>query len=439
MLGLGKGGTLFARTAATISVVSIAFLIFVLGTLLMLVLIPIANRATHEIASLVNLSAHTWRDLPPERQAPFAAELSEHHGLLIAPAPPDLAEVQRHLLFMMLLEESLSQFADSPVEILQSNRPGEQDHYWIRLPELPPPYMVRVTYWHDGPEALASFALILLVGLASILLTAVILARRLTKPLHQLSDATRHVGCGERIAPLPETGPAELAELVRSFNEMAQQIQDLLANRTTLLAGISHDLRSPLTRIELALEMLEDEDNARLVGGVRRDVHQMNRLIGLFMEISKGLQEERRRKTDVIPLVQEVVVDCRRSGVEIQWRAGAERCERLIHPLALGRIVNNLVENAIRYGEGKPIRVACDVDEAGTLRIVVEDQGPGIPEAERDKVFQPFYRLEGSRSTATGGSGLGLSIVRQLAQANGCRVELLPADGGGTRAVITLP
>ncbi len=438
MLGLGKGGTLFARTAATITVVSMVFLVFVLGTILWVIIIPIAQRATHEIASHVTLSAAIWQEMPEERRATFGENLKHDHDLVIGPTPEGLIPVARHVPFMMLLEKSLSELEQGAVEILQSEQSEEDDLYWIRLHSLPAPNSVRIRYGHHGIEPPVSVVIILVVGLALILVTSVILARRLTKPLRQLSEATRHVGCGERIAPLPESGPAELAELVRSFNAMAQQIQDLLANRTTLLAGISHDLRSPLTRIELAIEMLEEDGNARLVAGIRRDVHQMNRLIGLFMEISKGLQEEKRQMVDVIPLVAEVVADCRRRGVEIEWSVAMERCERLVHPLALGRIVNNLVENAIRYGEGKPVKVSC-VPEGTAIRIAVDDQGPGIPEGEREKVFQPFYRLEGSRNTATGGSGLGLSIVRQLAQANGCRVELLAGSEGGTRAVITIP
>ena len=278
------------------------------------------------------------------------------------------------------------------------------------------------------------------VGIIASFIAAVILAHRLTKPLASLARASQHIGSGATIKPLPEKRPLELAELVRSFNIMAFQIQDLVANRTTLLAGISHDLRTPLTRLELVLEMLEKDSGPELLKQAKNDIGQMNRLIGLFLEVSRGLQEEERQRINIGPLLNEIAEEFKQGGAEIIWQQGPD-CYRLIHPLALRRILGNLLENAVRYGEGKAITLNYRVegkDDAEIVVIEVLDQGPGIPDDQLEAVFRPFHRLEQSRSTHTGGSGLGLSIAKQLASANGCNVELLPRDSGGTCARITI-
>ena len=221
---------------------------------------------------------------------------------------------------------------------------------------------------------------------------------------------------------------------------MALQIQDLLANRTTLLAGISHDLRTPLTRLELVIEMLEENCKPALLKQAKSDIGQMNRLIGLFLEISRGLQEEKCQRINIKPLLEEVVEDFIQGGAEIIWNQGSD-CYKSIHPLALRRIITNLLENAVRYGEGKAINLNYKVKGEGDSAIVIIeilDRGPGIPSEQLDAVFQPFHRLEQSRSKHTGGTGLGLSIAQQLASANGCKVELIPRDTGGTCARITI-
>ncbi|MCW8923906.1 MAG: ATP-binding protein [Gammaproteobacteria bacterium] len=435
-----RRGTLFAKTALTTTLVSSLFLIFTLALLAIFIIVPTSQRSADNLASLITLSANVWQHLPQQQRPGFTAELNQRYRLDISPMRPDLVSRTRHPPFFIMLEEKLKKQLGTDVTVLQSNQPDERHRYWAPITRADQKILVGFEYSHMGLDPPVTILILIVVGVIASFIAAVILAHRLTKPLAGLARATQRLGSGEQIEPLPERGPLELVELVHSFNVMALQIRDLLANRTTLLAGISHDLRTPLTRMELTLEMLENNPSPRLIKQAQKDIAQMNRLIGLFLEISRGLQEEKRQLINIKPLLDEVVEDYKQGGTDIVWHQGPD-CYKLIHPLALRRIVGNLLENAVRYGGGKAVDLNYHVeskDDSETVIIEVLDQGPGIPDAQLDAVFQPLHRLEQSRSTHTGGSGLGLSIARQLAMANGCKVELIPREGGGTCARITI-
>jgi two-component system, OmpR family, osmolarity sensor histidine kinase EnvZ len=272
------------------------------------------------------------------------------------------------------------------------------------------------------------------------LLTALFVVRRITVPLARAAQAASQVGAGELPEPLPETGPDELAELARRFNRMAAEVRELLDNRTTLLAGISHDLRTPMTRLQLSLELLRDDagpvpdDHAqsrdaridRAVG----DLADMNRLIAGYLELARTTQPEARVRFDLAGLLDDVAADA-----GLAWQ-GAAPCEIVAGPLAVRQIVTNLIQNAQRYG-GAPVELALECG-APLARVIIRDAGAGIPEDQLEKVFRPFYRLETSRSQATGGTGLGLAIVRQLAETNGWKVVLQNRPLGGLEAVLEI-
>jgi two-component system osmolarity sensor histidine kinase EnvZ len=279
--------------------------------------------------------------------------------------------------------------------------------------------------------------LILSVGTVVTLITSAGLARLLIGPLSRLASATQRIGQGRRPEPLAETGPAELATLAREFNRMGVQVEELLANRTTLLAGISHDLRTPLARIQLALGMLSEKPDRDLIDRVLRDVEGMNDLIARCLEVSRDFAEQESTELNLCDLLAGVAAEFAHTGIEIRGRKGPD-CNLRVRPLALRRILANLVDNAVRYGAGQPIDIEYRIDD-GCVEICVLDHGPGIPESEREAVFRPFHRLEPSRSSRTGGSGLGLAIVRQLANANGWTVGLAECPGGGTMACVRVP
>jgi two-component system, OmpR family, osmolarity sensor histidine kinase EnvZ len=275
---------------------------------------------------------------------------------------------------------------------------------------------------------------LLLVGATLTFGTALVYVRRITRPLGRLAEAAGRVGHGEFASSLPETGPEEIAGLTRTFNLMTRQVKELLAARTTMLAGISHDLRTPLSRLSLSLELLRIRPDAEVIEGMRRDLEAMNALIGEFLDIARGLEEEERVPVSLREMLDGLADDARRSG-SMEVCVTGPPCEIVTRPVALHRVLANLVDNAVRYGGGKPVEIILrrDIDDCS---IHVRDHGPGIPEAERELVFRPFYRIEQSRSAESGGSGLGLAVARQLAEVNGWELRLLPGPGCGTEAVL---
>jgi two-component system, OmpR family, osmolarity sensor histidine kinase EnvZ len=267
--------------------------------------------------------------------------------------------------------------------------------------------------------------------------TSLLMVRRITRPLAALAAATTRVGEGRRGVPLAEKGARELVELAHNFNQMEKQLQVLLENRTTLLAGISHDLRTPIARMQLELELLDEGSNGQLVEGMRADLAEMNEIITTTLQLSRGISDETTEQTDLCRVVQEVAEEFHRNGSPVECHcASGVRYELPV--AAFRRVLNNLVDNAVRYGEGKPVRISCSATSTGVL-IEIVDQGPGIPPHQRKAVFQPFTRLENSRNRASGGSGLGLAIVDQLCRLNDWRITLDSSGYGGVSARLLLP
>jgi len=209
-----------------------------------------------------------------------------------------------------------------------------------------------------------------------------------------------------------------------------------MANRTVMLAGISHDLRTPLARMRLAIEMLPQDTDPKQIARLQHDIEYMDRLIGEFLVLSRDMQKEAAEQIDITGLLQELVEDIREQGAQIEWQPQGHIL-RSVGPVSLRRVLSNLLGNAHRYGAGSPIDIVLEANATSTV-VRILDRGPGIPAAELENVFRPFYRLESSRSHTTGGTGLGLAITRQLCDANGWFVELLPRSGGGTEARLSI-
>ncbi len=283
------------------------------------------------------------------------------------------------------------------------------------------------------------------MGLAILILalgTALILARRLTQPLEMFSNATNAIGRGEKNLIDEDSGPDEIRNLAHNFNRMAQQVSELLENRTTLLAGISHDLRTPLTRLRLALEI----DGAALDDSVRRqfaqNIEDMEQLLQQSLSLAQGISKQ--ETTARIDLVRFLDVLCAQIEAQnpgrIHFNAAAQignHLEFSVAEQALLRILHNLIDNALRYSNDQPVTIRLDLLQARPL-ISVLDRGPGIPQDQLNQVFRPFYRLEQSRNLKTGGSGLGLAIVKQLADVMGWRISMHPRNGGGNEARLWL-
>lgn len=429
-----KNHTLFRSTATTLAVALVVFQLITLAVTAYFIMLPMAKRSADDLAALMVLSAQTWVELPPQTRADFGLELAKKHHLWLFDDTTALPDHQHYLPYLILLENALEARTGNHIRIKTTE--WEQVWFWAEIHAGGK--RIRIGFPRDqlGIQPPLALMLVLAATIALTLITAVILARRITRPLERLSDAVKHIGQGNIPETLPENGPEEMANLARAFNQMALQVQELLANRTTLLAGISHDLRTPLARMRLAVEMLPENANPKIIARLKNDLEEMNRLIGEFLSFSKGLKKEIAQENDLNKILQELADNARNEGAKIIWQTQGP-CLRLVGRMAFQRILANLIGNAVCYGAGKAVEIKCDCSDRITV-IRLLDRGPGIPTEQVESVFQPFYRLESSRSIVTGGSGLGLAIARQLSDINGWKIDLLPRDGGGTEARLTI-
>ena len=431
--------SLFARTALTLALAFVVFQAAAFWVVTRTLIIPVAERSADDLAGLIVLSAQTWVELPPQTRAAFERELARRHGLRLTTLDVGATANAPEFAFRPQIEAALSRRVGDDVVL---RGVPDQAAAWLDIPVGG--HDLRVGFFPDRyavKPPLAAIAVIVLGTLLS-LLTALFLVRRITVPLARASQAASQVGAGELPEPLPETGPAELAELARRFNTMAAEVRTLLDNRTTLLAGISHDLRTPMTRLQLHLEMLRDapsparidraNSNQARIDRAVADLADMNKLITGYLELARTTQPVQKVRFDLAELLEEVAAD-----TGLSW-PGAAPCEVEAGRLAVRQIVSNLIQNAQRYGGGSPVELVLEC-AAKQARVIVRDTGAGIPDDQLEKVFRPFYRLEASRSQATGGTGLGLAIVRQLAETNGWNVSLRNRATGGLEAVLEIP
>ena len=391
-------------------------------------MLPMARRSAADLAGLMTLSAQTWSELPPLTRPAFEFELARSHALALRAEPPLNASTPTwREPYLKYLVAALRARAGGPVISSHELIDGEE-WFWVSLPAGGGRLSVGLPHQRIGPRPILAILVSLAGGVLLTLAAAWWLARRTTRPLHLLEQAAASLGRGQTPERLPETGPREIAALSRRFNEMAKQVEDLLAARTVLLAGVSHDLRTPLARLRLAVEMLVRKPSPELAAQVEGDVEAMDRLIADVLTLARGFGHEASKQAVVRDLLAELVGATPGAAGRVEIEAADIT---LAVPVgALRRILVNLLENALRYGGGQPVTLRAEAT-AGGCRIGVLDRGPGIPRAEQEAVFRPFYRLESSRSVSTGGSGLGLAIVRQLAAAQGWEVSLQDRPEGG--------
>ncbi len=409
------------------------FMIITLGAAVYFVAMPIGKRSADDLAALMILAANTWHESARETHADLRQQLLQDHGLSVAVQAPALPVQKIDYPYFLFLRDALVRRTGTEIKILRN--PGGP-RVWVDIPVQGD--IVRVGIERTRTSARPPIVLLLVVagGALLALFASLAVVRRVVGPLERLSEAVLEVGQGGRPPPLAEDGPEELATLARAFNRMSLEVHELLENRTVMVAGISHDLRTPLTRLGLAVEMLSDSEDPILVAGVRRDLAAMEKLIKQFMELAQGLTNTFEDELDLGQILAAQIEDLRRQGHDVQWDDGTS-CRYLGDPIALERILANLLDNAAHYGDGKPIDVELQCADEKPC-ILIKDRGPGIPDAEREAVFRPFHRLDSAREERTGGSGLGLAIARQLANRNGWKIEINPRPDGGTIATIEL-
>ena len=287
-----------------------------------------------------------------------------------------------------------------------------------------------------SPQATAvplRLALTLLILLGSVIALSLIAVRWVTGPLSELASAAEKLGEDINRPPLPETGPSEAQRAARAFNTMQRRLSRFISDRTRIFTAMSHDLKTPITRLRLRAEMLDDEAlRAKFV----KDLEEMEAMVSHSLDFMRDASaDEALQRMDAMALVESLQTDYQETGSTIGIEGGV-RQPYTGRPLALRRCLSNLVDNATRYGGRATIRVE---DTTGLLTIRVLDNGPGIPEAELEQVFEPFFRGEASRSRETGGTGLGLGIARSIARAHGGDLVLRNRPEGGLEAILTLP
>ena len=274
--------------------------------------------------------------------------------------------------------------------------------------------------------------------LLMLLIGAYLFALRMNRPLAQLQQAVLALGRGQTPPPLSESGPSEIATLARGFNRMTANLKEMEADRALLLAGVSHDLRTPLARLRLVAEMGVDDESMKQ--GMIDDIEEMDRIINQFLDFARGEDKEPLAMRSLDALVEECVERYRRKGYEIAFEPGGLPVMS-VREQSLERAIVNLIDNAFRYGSSK-IEVLLRRDDSDAV-IEIADHGPGIPPSEVERLKQPFTRLDTARGSAAGGklgSGLGLAIVDRIVALHGGQFTLVPREpAGGAIARITLP
>lgn len=280
-------------------------------------------------------------------------------------------------------------------------------------------------------KKLLAYLVILVVSIALISFIAV---RYVTRPLALLANAADDLGRDIQSPPLEEKGSTEVRRAARAFNTMQSRLRRYIEDRGEILAAVSHDLKTPITRMRLRTEMLENDKVQEKFG---QDLDDMEQMVNATLDFMRGTESsEKPVPVDIMALLEALRDDMSDLGAKVELEL-ADIKPYLGRPLLLKRCLTNLIENAVRYGEEARISVEQGKEQ---LQIIIADSGPGIPEAEQERIFKPFVRGEASRSKDTGGNGLGLSIARNIARAHGGELTLRNGKGGaGLEAVVSLP
>ena len=269
---------------------------------------------------------------------------------------------------------------------------------------------------------------------AAVAIGAYPLVRRLTRRLERLQQRVDALGSGDLAARVEVEGRDEVADLARSFNRAASRIGQLVAAQRTLLASASHELRSPLARIRMAVELAAGDARPALRAGIERDIAELDDLIGELLLASRLDAQPALEQVEDVDLLALVAEEAARTGAKV----AGEPVRLAGEPRMLRRLARNLLENARRHGGSSSVEVSVSPLRPRGARLLVEDRGPGVPEAERERIFEPFYRPPGSRETGSG-IGLGLALVRRIARRHCGEVRCLARAGGGTCFEVELP
>jgi two-component system osmolarity sensor histidine kinase EnvZ len=396
------------------------------------VLEPRAQQMAQMVISTVNLTRAAVLSSAPEWRGALLAELQDAEGMRVRLAEPGevLTPLPQHPPEIALMEAQVRARLGSGTQFAaaRNGEPGlwvsftiGKYEFWLALPAE------RLT--HSPSQMLMIWGgIVLLLALGG----GYLIALQVTRPLSRIARAARQLGAGTTPAPLPEQGTGEVVAVAHAFNQMSADLAANERERALVLAGISHDLRTPLARIRLAAEMTGDDS---LRDGLVTDVEQMDAVIGQFLDYARLDESEMPTPTDLPALVRDVAQTFQNQASSIELSIESLPLLNL-RPVLLKRAVANLLDNAIKYGGGEILLNLRAVAQGAELSV--SDRGAGIPAEQREAVLRPFIRLQTARSDA-GGSGLGLAIVARAARLHGGEFSLSERDGGGLVATLRLP
>ncbi|WP_241292788.1 ATP-binding protein [Burkholderia stabilis] len=428
--------SLLARNIALLVALVALSLACSLAVLLHYVQRPRIERASIIFSDYVQLLDRTLDAVPPDAGRAMAAQLGGQTSPPPAapPGAPNLSAFFRTWqrdVFMQALERHL------PPGLPARWQSGDDERLWIRLHAAGSLVWVPLPMAADAQASGITTALALSVGLALLAaLTGYLIQLHLNRPLDALARAAQRVSAGERPPPLPTDGPTEIADVSRAFNQMADALQQAEATRSLMLAGVSHDIRTPLTKLRLAIAMaLPRGTHDALTASAEHYLDQIDTILQQFMDYAGSGERETPQPGDLNALIGQLVADFAGLGHEFEFDEG-DVPVFAFRPISLMRLLMNLMQNAVVYGRtGLGVRTWT---ERGIAYAVVGDRGNGIGAAELERLKAPFSRGANARNHA-GGTGLGLAIVERIARLHGGSLTFRDRDGGGLEAVVALP
>jgi len=421
---------LLVRTALLFALLLIVSQVIWIAVGSLLFLKPVRVGYVTQLATYVMLARSALASMPRDARPAFLEEVNRQSNIRVVPIHPPYGEAMApDREFPPPMAMSLRNMAGNDV----SARMGSPEaNTWIRFVAAGQPYWLVVSPGRPPfpVPLLTSIVIALVVSTGG----AYLLIARLNRRLHAVVEASRAIGRGEIPAAIAVEGPDEIQELSRGFNQMSEGLQRLDADRRLMLAGISHDLRSPLGRLRLNVELSESGLDSTTAGAMVRDIKEIDAILGQFLEFARDESDEPAQQCDLNAIVSEICEGYRLSGHDVRAVLGPVELANL-RAVAVRRLITNLVDNGVRYAQ-KQIEVATSRTDDDQIVLTVADRGPGIRSGSPDALIKPFAREDDSRSRP--GSGLGLTLVDRIARAHGGSVKLMNRPDGGLLVVVTL-
>ena len=399
---------------------------------------PRVQVTMNSFVSHLKTIAAALETMPPSQESEFARRVAEQEGVRILMSGEGLRAEERAGLrpFRQRIREVFGPRTEILFRPGEAKAPdGKPRTVYVRLPVETHDYYVafpRTRIERDTTTALIAWGV---VGIVISIIATYFMVSWLNRPLGDLASAAAEIGQGKDPPPVEERGPREVRSVARAFNQMTQDLRRNARERATFLAGISHDLRTPLARLRLDVEMLDPHVDPSVQRGMIADLADMNAIIDQFIDFMRSESDEAPSGLNLAELARACAERAIRSGIEV-------RCEleelplMTMRPLAMQRLIDNLLANAGRHAGGDVLLRLFEAQQGIVLAVL--DRGPGIPPDLVERLKQPFTRRDDARSGSSG-AGLGLAIVERVARLHGGRLDLLPRDGGGLEARVTLP